>query len=953
MKTVYEVLEKGNIGILESPTGTGKSLSLICGSLTWLREHKRAQYEISAASISTKFKDEPQWVIGNMIKKETEDILKRWEEREQRLAKLRAKEKSTERSAKRRRIDITNPSLPALKKDVDEEIEFLLDDDTNGDAPNELAGLSKKIRAKLESVGLASRSEQVTRQSAVEEEIVDSGIKIYYTSRTHSQITQFISELRRPEFPPSIPNFILQKANVDDDAKKQRECVKHVPLSSRQRLCINPTVSRLGSLSAINDRCAELQQEKGNARCSFLPSADNASQTHQFRDTALATLPDIEDLYKLGKSFQVCPYYASRSAVPVAEIVSLPYPLLLQKSARDALGIKIKDNIVIIDEAHNIMDAISGVHAAEIKMSDLQCARRMLGAYIRRFGKKLKGKNRVQVAQVGRVITSLLKWMTETGIKSPDGAVDSKSLLQANGADQINLFELSRYIQSSKLAYKIESYISYVEEQAQQAGNRPERAQTSQKRPSASMPVLHTLVSFILSLTHLSSEGRIFSQLIAASESTTGMPDVKLSYLLLSPAHAFSSIVSSARAVLLAGGTMSPFDEYTTHLFPSVSPTRLTTLSCDHVVPPSSLCVWSLASCGGLFKSSVSSFAAPSDRFNFSFSYRQDPVMIHQLGIALLNICTVVPDGVIVFFPSYQYLSFVVNTWKKDNSSFTPKSNSAIGGSGNNSIWNRLLAKKIVLSEQKDVPSERVLEQYQTAILGDKTTTSATERSATTSDSAICTASIPQGNSGGGGGALLLSVVGGKMSEGINFSDRLGRCVIIVGLPYPNSESPEWKAKLEYVEATAIARLRTTAANAPTITTKAVIAATQERQEQQYSEAQDYSRPKKEPKLIQTRDIDIEAATLHEKQVARQASRDYYENACMRAVNQSIGRVIRHKGDYAAIVLVDERFCTPRIRAKLPGWIQKSFIAQCEKKGLSEMMGTLGGFFRGKRSEGC
>lgn len=66
---------------------------------------------------------------------------------------------------------------------------------------------------------------------------------------------------------------------------------------------------------------------------------------------------------------------------------------------------------------------------------------------------------------------------------------------------------------------------------------------------------------------------------------------------------------------------------------------------------------------------------------------------------------------------------------------------------------------------------------------------------------------------------------------------------------------------------------------------------------------------------------------------------EHYENMCMKAVNQSIGRAIRHKGkivyvlalpllisigDYAAIVLADERYAKhENMKSKLPGWILK------------------------------
>jgi chromosome transmission fidelity protein 1 len=76
------------------------------------------------------------------------------------------------------------------------------------------------------------------------------------------------------------------------------------------------------------------------------------------------------------------------------------------------------------------------------------------------------------------------------------------------------------------------------------------------------------------------------------------------------------------------------------------------------------------------------------------------------------------------------------------------------------------------------------------------------------------------------------------------------------------------------------------------------------------------------------------------------AGSEYYENLCMRAVNQSIGRAIRHQGDYAVIVLMDKRYGVPRIRKKLPGWIGSS-IEVCEQFG--PVMSKLSGFFRTKQ----
>ncbi|KAI1266953.1 DNA repair helicase [Xylariaceae sp. FL1019] len=836
MNTVFDVLEKGEgqIGILESPTGTGKSLSLICAALTWLRHHKQKTYSASIENAAGSFQNEPDWVREQLLKRKHAELVDRWEEREAKLREIRAKEKVLEgRGVKRRKVQESKKDNAAA---VDED-EWLLDE------LDELDASSKEKSEVIRKLEMGPFHDHHETDSSND----DHEIKIYYTSRTHSQLSQFIDELRRPLFPSSIPEDLLQ-------GKKEceSEAVKHIPLASRQRLCINPKVSRLGSVSAINDRCTELQQSKSKEKCEFIPSADKLAQTHQFRDSALATLPDIEDLFNTGKKMQVCPYYASRTAIPGAEIITLPYPLLLQKTARDALGIKLEGNIVIVDEAHNIMDAVANVYASEITLNGLCRTRQMLGVYVKRFGKKLKGTNRVMIGQIARVVDGLREWMENaTNVKGEQGIVDPVALMKCKGIDQINMFKLIEYTQTSKLAYKIEGYAAYVENQdGHQSVN-----------VASSTPVLHALMSFLVSLTDLSSEGRIFYHKMSDRE----QHDIKLSYLLLSPSNAFSPIALGARAVILAGGTMSPFEDYTAHLFPNLAPEKITTLSFDHVIPASSLCVWTL--------SSLQPKGAPNrTEFEFSFQKRGDKSTIRDLGIAVLNACIAVPDGVVVFFPSYGYLEEVVRVWQEGNSSQS------------STIWNKLLGKKAVFRETKGGSSEEILEQYSEAILEDPIVSTAAKSPEATK---------PRG-------ALLLSVVGGKMSEGINFSDRLGRCVIIVGLPYPNINSPDWKARIEYIESTTVQRLT---------------------------------------------HIPREQALV----MAKQAARDFYENACMRAVNQSIGRAIRHRNDYAAIILLDRRFSTDRIKGKLPGWIQNGLIEGSESGGLGQMMGKLSSFFRSKR----
>lgn len=192
------------------------------------------------------------------------------------------------------------------------------------------------------------------------------------------------------------------------------------------------------------------------------------------------------------------------------------------------------------------MDAISSIHSVTITLSQLQTALSQLTTYARKFKTRLKGKNRTYVAQVIRLVSSIaahLRSILES--KGPsEGSVQPSDLMVGKGVDQINPYKLLQYLQESKLARKVDGYIDYSQPRT-----------TSQPNEKTTTPVLFHIQSFLLPLMNPSPEGRLFY--------LKGQGDVQLKYMLLDPTNHFREIVEDARAVILAGGTMSPVRERT------------------------------------------------------------------------------------------------------------------------------------------------------------------------------------------------------------------------------------------------------------------------------------------------------------------------------------------------------------------------------------------------------
>ena len=198
------------------------------------------------------------------------------------------------------------------------------DDEMKGSKTYQASGvastLSAETQALMEKLGVPSSKNGQKSDIAGEEE----DIKVFYCSRTHSQISQFVSDLRRVKLPPAIPTGIEDNDKVNPNNEDGTyEQLKHLTLASRKNLCINPKVAKLSNTPAINERCLEIQRPQASkeCKCSFLPTMEKEALVNDFRDHALARIRDIEDLVAIGKKLEICPYYASRPAIKRSEVI--------------------------------------------------------------------------------------------------------------------------------------------------------------------------------------------------------------------------------------------------------------------------------------------------------------------------------------------------------------------------------------------------------------------------------------------------------------------------------------------------------------------------------------------------------------------------------------------------------------------------------------------------------
>eukprot|EP01127_Copromyxa_protea_P023706 TRINITY_DN8993_c0_g1_i1.p1 TRINITY_DN8993_c0_g1~~TRINITY_DN8993_c0_g1_i1.p1 ORF type:complete len:234 (-),score=34.61 TRINITY_DN8993_c0_g1_i1:245-844(-) len=139
---------------------------------------------------------------------------------------------------------------------------------------------------------------------------------IVYASRTHSQLSQVIKELKATQYKP-----------------------RTTILGSRNQMCVHPRVKNLRG-NAQNMMCKNLVSDH---TCSFY---NNVNELKSGLKTYLPPVVDIEDLTN-AKGGCACPFYLAKELQTIADVVFMPYNYVIDPFIRQTLTMDLSKAIVI------------------------------------------------------------------------------------------------------------------------------------------------------------------------------------------------------------------------------------------------------------------------------------------------------------------------------------------------------------------------------------------------------------------------------------------------------------------------------------------------------------------------------------------------------------------------------------------------------------------------------
>ncbi|XP_065663878.1 Fanconi anemia group J protein homolog isoform X6 [Hydra vulgaris] len=602
MSKILQSIQKRQCCLLESPTGSGKSLALLCATLAWLYEEK-AQKEEEVINVQGIIKE-----VSNVQANIKEAIIVQANIKDNvQEAAIKVISKEDDGDDFKREAKKIRKSITSVKKGDNNESESSTELLPNN-APDE-------IPVKLEKRKKIS--------------------KIYFGTRTHKQITQIIRELKKTAY----------------------KDVRMSILSSREYTCIHHTVSK--NINK-NEECKKLVRGNEGKSCRFYNNVHLLSKNVVQEQCNLNTAWDIEDLVAAGKKKKACPYFGARELSRTADIIFCPFNYLIDPVIRNQMSINIDDGIVILDEAHNIEDASREAASSILTVLELEEAKRdlqfMIDARV-----SIDAHTCLMMLCDGMLywIESVKDQLVQQGFEYEAKVWTGKEIIKMfQNAEKLHLSCASVKLYKDQL---IELTNKEQQENVNTFGE--EELSISSKTLNTLLNLMKVLEKLFDESYDYSNDYRVILSRTAVmvnlnNESVGGWKSkskylekvwtYEIKWCCLNPAVVFSEVGRHSRCVILSSGTLSPMSSFASELgidFPI-------TYEGNHIISDSQVWVSTLS-------------VGPSGNvINANYTNSETFLFQDDIGNILLHICEAIPRGILCFFPSYHMMEKLHKRWE-------------------------------------------------------------------------------------------------------------------------------------------------------------------------------------------------------------------------------------------------------------------------------------------------
>ncbi|KAF9914010.1 Fanconi anemia group J protein [Lobosporangium transversale] len=862
MSKIVKALQTEENALLESPTGSGKSLALLCGALAWLESEKGKRMAI------------------------------------------RAKAKQMELKAKQGEI-VESPYFTDEKYlDTNTSSTFL--DSTasynpSGCGPCAASCGSSMILGEANDGQLPDSNLIIDPQPSTEPKAIP-----YIKCSATIQDDEAFKPTRKDSVAKGLKDVIeIQYEKAEEPSRSITSTGDKHPGNSTHGYRNIPKIY-FGSRTVTGEGCYQ-KSRAGELAMKFTERKGGQNK-----------IWDMEDLVKTGKSLRACPYFAARSMAVDAELVFCPYGYLIDPQIRRAMEINLDESIVILDEAHNIEDAAREAGGLEVVDSDLTAA-------AMQFGDMVKRNNLVDwclpLRNLAEMFLSMLNDQVKFSIREYEQSTEiwtgqeMLANLDRRGVSRHTIHVYDRACQGLSKALKEQK--DQLKELNKRNNNTSREIEGGKPKfdPEAYIAIsprtLRVMEGIITVLMRLmdpdldcvddykvvlvesvarrdpSADNGSADDAESSDEAERGGGSStkgkrkpaqrktqtsllkgkiaakirELKFWCMNPGLIFQPISSKVRSIILTSGTLSPMDTFASELQTSFK----IQLEAGHIIQKSQ--VWA----GALPLGPNGVKMDGTYRSASSYPYQD------ELGRVIERIITITPHGVLCFLSSYSLLDNLMARWRATGQ------------------YDRLCAIKKVIQEPRKAPNK----------IFDKTLRGFYAHIASHVEK------------GSNGGAIMFAVFRGKCSEGIDFTDSNCRAVLAVSIPFPGLHDLKIKLKKEYNDS----------------------------QSRRYREHTQLMHHQSLQSLDHSSGNSAQSAQLAAMIAKRNQGRPllngnrWYEIQAFRAYNQAIGRCIRHRRDWGAMVLLDHRFSQLSNQQCLSKWVRPLVRTFWDfEQGVNDMM---------------